>query len=60
VRILELTDPINDSYIVGFRGAHTEQPRVLSNKVFASWGLAIPPEASRWDKDDYDDSETSG
>jgi hypothetical protein len=58
---LELTDLIiDDSNIIGFRGAYpVNHSHIWRNNVLGSWGLAVPPKASDWFEDDYDDSEMS-
>jgi len=46
-------------YIVGFQGSGVEQNMSWRNNVWAAWGLATPPEASRWYEAQYDDTDVS-
>jgi hypothetical protein len=56
---LELTDLIiDDSNIIG--AYLVSQSHIWRNNVLGSWGLAVPPKASDWFEDDYDDNEMSG
>jgi hypothetical protein len=55
---------LNDSYIIGFEGAHAVEDLrnwpyatlTWRNKVLLSWGLAKAPQGDRFYEPDYDDS----
>lgn len=62
VKFPKLTSHLSDdSYIIGFqRASPIDRPsRIWRNKIWGLWGLAIPPRASRWYEEDYDDTDMS-
>ncbi|OXV08266.1 hypothetical protein Egran_03972 [Elaphomyces granulatus] len=46
-------------YIVDFQASEVEQNMAWRNSMWAGWGLATPPETSRWYEVQYDDTDMS-